>query len=432
MITLGHAKRKSFISILAFGGPGTGKSTLALGFPNSVVVDAHNTLDSFGDTTDARILRTAQPSLVSELIAKLKRGEEKAGTFVLDGVSRILDEIQVMAEGSNGRYYAAVRKRLYEITDAARALPMHIVFTARSKDSWAKAGDIVNGYVVGPEDKIVSGTEPDVDRSLAYEVDLVLEMLVDNAGGHYARVVSSHIPAFQFGQIIEEPTAAKILALANLGTPPAAVVDLGAIDETHQQYGSNEHLKQLNAMLNAKEQRSEATAVLVKDRLVGWNLWDGKANLSREARGKIVKAYQDALESATPAEGAPQTPASELEQLIANGVTNNELMALFSKRNTLCNPAFDRITTYIREHVGRAHVKTVDDVTLEDRLATRSLLEAEIAAASTQAATGPAPTEAPATAEPSAADAQRTASDDARAIAATHTSVVNRKPAHRD
>lgn len=391
MIALVQPKRKEHLTLLVFGEPGTGKSRLALSFRACVVVDAHGTLDSFAGKTDARILPTHDPAVIHELIAKLAKDTDGAQTFVLDGTSRVLDEIQASAPGSNGRYYAAVRKAFSELTDAGRALKMHVIFTARAKDSYANTGDIVNGYIVQPDDKIITGSIADVDRGLPYDVDVVLEMIADDTGSHRARVVSSHLSGVQIGTIIEDPTAEKLLALAKIEKPVA--IDFDKIDEKHTRYGSNDHLQYLARKLNAALGRTGETALALPSLLTGFNLWDGKSPLPRKARETAVRRLIAEL-----AHVKKSRPSTE-------HITNEQLVALLNERNKVVNPPVKRMLAYVRDVVGCKHVNAASDMKPEDRFNTKVKLEAEIASAA-KAESDPHTLSAPAaTNPPSQADA---------------------------
>ena len=304
--TLTKAKPKQHLTMLLFGAPGSGKSRLATQFDDAIVVDAHGTLDSFGETLTARILTTNQPDVITSLIETLKRGQEKAAAFVIDGLSRVQDEIEATTP-DNKSFYAHKRKRLQDLTDRARSLPMNVVFTVRSKDEYAKTGEIVAGYTVGPDDKVITGAGPDIDRAIPYDVDIVIEMLVDDMGTYLARVTSSKISGLPIGTVIADPTMAKILEMANL----AKETDYDKIGEDHPAYGDNKHLALLAKSLNDAQGREGDDRCSAKAFVIEWKLWTGSGVFEQDKRREAVTAFMTAIAAADKAKTVPNEAASQ-------------------------------------------------------------------------------------------------------------------------
>jgi hypothetical protein len=112
-------------------------------------------------------------------------------------------------------------KKLYALLMETRC---HVILTARAKERYEVTG--------GGEPKPV-GLVPDVERNLAYAVDLIVEMSVTQTAkgkppkpeGYTALVVGSRSPAIPIGTLFCDPKLADFLPAAMGGEIPEGVRD---------------------------------------------------------------------------------------------------------------------------------------------------------------------------------------------------------------
>lgn len=199
------------LRILAYGEPGGACARFALGFPRPIVVDPLCSAQHCADAaTDARQLVTSTPRQILGLINALARGQEQAGTLVLNDFSSIYDAIGAsLLSESRHVYYERRRWTVGEIVRATISLSCHTVVITRSTSRWARAGDIVDGRVIGPSDeRIALGDVPDIDATVPYEVDLVVQLIRDPTRGAIARIEHSQLAAFAVGETLAPTYAA--------------------------------------------------------------------------------------------------------------------------------------------------------------------------------------------------------------------------------
>lgn len=216
MIILNKPRRTKYIHALVFGPPSSA-SKFVLTFPSIVAVDANGSLEDFvGSKEDIRILHTTKATEVNELLECVLSGKERAGSFVLNGLSRIQNEIEFMTSEGFGRFKPAVRHRLCEMTDRVRSLPMHTIMTVRDIEDRARVGEVVAGRLVGAEDRPVIGMTYDIDPEVPYSCNLTIEMIPNGRGGYNAKIISSHVYGINMDDVIEDPSFAKLLEMTGM------------------------------------------------------------------------------------------------------------------------------------------------------------------------------------------------------------------------
>jgi len=111
-------------------------------------------------------------------------------------------------------------KRLYHLMMTTRC---HVIITARAKEKYE---------VSGSGEPVAKGLVPDVERNLAYAVDLILELSVSEMPKgkppkpeqYTALVIGSRSPAIQIGTLFRNPTLRDLLPAASSGAAPQDVV----------------------------------------------------------------------------------------------------------------------------------------------------------------------------------------------------------------
>lgn len=181
--TLADAKIKLF----AWGESGSGKSRLALSFPNPLVCDLEKSTNLYAGEFNFLVCEPRPDfkahQLVYALVEQIKREMyPEVETFVIDPITDYIDALeQAMIEklAKRGVNIAALTglnksKAYSEINDGIRAeldkilaLPLHVVFVCRAKNLWGKNAD-------GKMD--VLGRQPDCKEIVPYLSDVILNL----------------------------------------------------------------------------------------------------------------------------------------------------------------------------------------------------------------------------------------------------------------
>lgn len=160
--------KDAYTKMLIWGSPGSGKSRLALTSPNPLVIDLEGSTSLYANEFDffiAKIDLTNENinnnfKLTSTICNEVKQGlYPDRQTLVIDPISDLLDELEWhIAKGyskligrdvlelnalQKTKWYAYRRDQSRKVLDSIKALPLNIVFVARSKILW----DTQNGQL---------------------------------------------------------------------------------------------------------------------------------------------------------------------------------------------------------------------------------------------------------------------------------------------
>jgi hypothetical protein len=165
-----HTSTKKRLKLFLFGTYGVGKTTAAICFPRSYVIDAERGCDHYEKRLAASDSELFQTNNVDEVVAEIKTlGSEKHEfrTLVVDPVTTLEADLVEKAEKEFGagdmRVWGKRDKTLRRLTNLIMGLDMNVIVTAHGKieygDKMAKLGTTFDGW-----------------RRLPYMFDLVLEL----------------------------------------------------------------------------------------------------------------------------------------------------------------------------------------------------------------------------------------------------------------
>lgn len=170
------------LKILLFGPAGSGKTTAALTFPRVAMIDTEGGADLYAGRPGINpfhILRAKTLSDVENAVTFIKEDNGKSfDTLVIDSVT-VLYEVtrEALARGSKSgemsyREWGKLNTRMENLYNTLTSLPVHVVMIAREATEYEGTGDNLRK----------TGTKPDADKSIVYNVDFVVRMTASRAG----------------------------------------------------------------------------------------------------------------------------------------------------------------------------------------------------------------------------------------------------------
>jgi len=179
---------RKFLKLALYGPPGSGKTYVALTFPDPVVVDTEAGTDFYRGREGFgpfRVLKTKRLDQVLELLDAIERGDLPCQTVVIDSIT-VLHEVlrEAMAQvaeqralrnGKNPddftmtpRDWGKLKLRFQSLMTRLYNLPAHTIITGWIRDVYEGEGDQLRRV----------GTTLDADKKALYQPDLVLELAV--------------------------------------------------------------------------------------------------------------------------------------------------------------------------------------------------------------------------------------------------------------
>lgn len=182
-----------FLRVLLIGSWRSGKSHVMHTFPGLAVVDSQNGESShfveradrgeFPPFVSADVATFEEAiDLTKAIIAGKLPGEIK--TIGYDSLTPLHNEVvarfsSVTQNGNERTDYVAVKRRERYFGDLIRTIPMHVVATAEPRDVRAKAGQKVNGKLVGAYDVVTEKESANYDDSIGHKFDYIFKMRRD-------------------------------------------------------------------------------------------------------------------------------------------------------------------------------------------------------------------------------------------------------------
>lgn len=179
------------LKALIFGGAGSGKTTAAIQFPNSYIIDCERGAENYArlinDAGGVVFQTTNFEEVLSEVRALLVEKHEYR-TLVIDPFTTVfndlLDKMEQKVGSEFGRHYGAANKLAKRLINMLYQLDMNVIITCHGKAEYV-AG------VGGQQTK--SGITFDGYKQLDYSMDLVFQ-LEKKGKDRYARIVKSRLP----------------------------------------------------------------------------------------------------------------------------------------------------------------------------------------------------------------------------------------------
>src|SRR5688500_2125895 len=184
------------LKLFMYGPAGVGKTTAAIQFPNSYVIDCERGAENYDKLITESRSAVFQTNDINEVIAEVKAlltERHDFRTLVIDPITTIYNDLLEKSElkvGSDfGRHYGAANKEMKRLANLIIALDMNVVITAHAKTEYgqnlARLGITFDGW-----------------RQLDYWFDLVIE-LGKKGRKRMAKVTKTRIDGFPDEDVFE-------------------------------------------------------------------------------------------------------------------------------------------------------------------------------------------------------------------------------------
>jgi hypothetical protein len=184
------------LKLFMFGPAGVGKTTAAIQFPNSYIIDCERGTENYDKLiTDSgsAVFQTTDIQEVVQEVKSLLTEKHEYRTLVIDPITTIyndlLDKCETQVGSDFGRHYGAANKTMKRLANLIMALDMNVVITAHAKPEYgqnlAKIGYTFDGW-----------------KQLDYWFDLVIE-LGKKGKKRFAKVVKTRLEQFPDEDVFE-------------------------------------------------------------------------------------------------------------------------------------------------------------------------------------------------------------------------------------
>ncbi|HEX4795634.1 MAG TPA: AAA family ATPase [Humisphaera sp.] len=216
------------LKLFMFGPAGVGKTTAAIQFPNSYIIDAERGAENYDKLIGQSGSVVYQTNDIHEVIQEVKSlltEKHDFRTLVIDPITTVyndlLDKCEAKVGADFGRHYGAANKEMKRLANLIMALDMNVVITSHAKteygQNFAKLGYTFDGW-----------------RQLDYWFDLVVE-LGKKGKKRYAKVVKTRLEQFPDDDVFEwSYDAIKKRYDAGLLEKEAQVVPLASREQVQQ------------------------------------------------------------------------------------------------------------------------------------------------------------------------------------------------------
>ena len=184
------------LKLFMFGPAGVGKTTAAIQFPNSYIIDAERGTENYDKLITASGSSVFQTTDVNEVLQEVKAlltEKHDYRTLVIDPITPIfndlLDKCETQVGADFGRHYGAANKTMKRLANLIMNLDMNVIVTAHAKAEYGenlrKLGYTFDGW-----------------KQLDYWFDLVVE-LGKRGKRRMARVAKTRIETFPDEDVFE-------------------------------------------------------------------------------------------------------------------------------------------------------------------------------------------------------------------------------------
>jgi hypothetical protein len=184
------------LKLFMFGPAGVGKTTAAIQFPNSYIIDCEKGTENYDRLIapgGSVVFQTTDMHDVIQEVKSLLTEKHDFRTLVIDPITPVYNDLLEKCEarvGSDfGRHYGAANKEMKRLANLIMALDMNVVITAHAKKEY---GDNLR----------VLGHTFDGWRQLDYWFDLVVE-LGKKGRKRLAKVVKTRVESFPDEDVFE-------------------------------------------------------------------------------------------------------------------------------------------------------------------------------------------------------------------------------------
>jgi hypothetical protein len=184
------------LKLFMYGPAGVGKTTAAIQFPNSYIIDGERGSENYDKLITASGSAVFQTTDIHDAIQEVKSlltEKHEFRTLVIDPITPVyndlLEKCEAKVGADFGRHYGAANKEMKRLANLIMALDMNVVITAHAKteygQNFSKLGYTFDGW-----------------RQLDYWFDLVVE-LGKKGKKRYAKVVKTRIDSFPDEDVFE-------------------------------------------------------------------------------------------------------------------------------------------------------------------------------------------------------------------------------------
>jgi hypothetical protein len=184
------------LKLFMFGPAGVGKTTAAIQFPNSYIIDCERGAENYDKLITASGSSVFQTNDINEVVAEVKSlltQKHDFRTLVIDPITPVYNDLLEKCElkvGTDfGRHYGEANKHMKRLANLILALDMNVIVTAHAKteygDNLRKLGYTFDGW-----------------RQLDYLFDLVVE-LGKKGRKRFGKVVKTRIDTFPDEEVFE-------------------------------------------------------------------------------------------------------------------------------------------------------------------------------------------------------------------------------------
>ena len=170
------------LKLLVYGPPGVGKTTAALQFPNSYIIDTEKGTDFYSKTinkNDSAVIQTSNVDDIKDELQTLLTTPHEYKTLVIDPITQVYNSCQEKwtrifekhatnekaseTQDFGPRFWGRVKQDMKTIDRLSLALDMNVIWTSHQKD------------IYGPG-MTKLGVGPDAKKGDEYLFDLVFEL----------------------------------------------------------------------------------------------------------------------------------------------------------------------------------------------------------------------------------------------------------------
>jgi hypothetical protein len=184
------------LKLFMFGPAGVGKTTAAIQFPNSYIIDCEKGTENYDKLINASGSAVFQTTDIHDAIQEVKAlltERHDFRTLVIDPITPLyndlLDKCEAKVGADFGRHYGAANKEMKRLANLIMSLDMNVIITAHAKteygQNFAKLGYTFDGW-----------------KQLDYWFDLVIE-LGKKGRRRNAKVVKTRLEAFPDEDVFE-------------------------------------------------------------------------------------------------------------------------------------------------------------------------------------------------------------------------------------
>lgn len=210
---------KKGLKILVYGDTGTGKTSFALTFPKSLILDTEDGYEWYENTEKAKnmagIARSQSFDDLDDLLDQLDRDSSEYSTFVIDSETKIYENLQEalldveerrarkkhrdeLDANISQRSWGKIKQislRLQNEKIRLASQGVNIVSVSQAADVMENSGDTM----------VKVGEKPDMHKKAKYDYDIKLRLFIKD-GKYYGEVEKDRTDTYSVGTVLENPS----------------------------------------------------------------------------------------------------------------------------------------------------------------------------------------------------------------------------------